>query len=359
MTYVVIIQKLYIIAVLSCNSNGPTDVDVVRRHVEPIHDNRLTVQEELPNWNTRVRRQTIEKLSGKCGAAKSDVTILVNAIKDPKENLDVRIDAAVALWTIDQDSRAIRFLIDTFAADKLNLSVQASILYSVGGFGAEAVPFLTEAIRSNDPYIRYCGVCALGEIALRSQEAVPGLIEALDSSDNSVRHAALRALGEIGPAGRLAEPRLIELLSDSDIHIRAPAVLALMQIDPHSLQARRVLLDSLQDVVLKDDQDSLHVWFGVLGRLGNKIQLLGPTLTPLLVSVFGDPLNYSDDRIIAASCLGDIGPAALAAVPVLRTSARSFREWANVRRAAVDALKKIEPEKSAIDTPNSIKYEKR
>jgi HEAT repeat protein len=127
---------------------------------------------------------------------------------------------------------------------------------------------------------------ALAQIGPRARASVPALAEALTDEHPRVREEAARALGKVGVDARAAAFRLVAALKDRDPAVRAAAAEAAVQ-----------------------------PLIGVLQQ--------------------GD----LDKRLAAARILGDIGPTAKAAVPVL-LEALNDRQ---VRFAAAEALKRIDP----------------
>ena len=65
---------------------------------------------------------------------------------------------------------------------------------------------------------------ALAEIGADAKEAVPALTDALKSKEVEVRGAAAHALGEIGPGAQSVIEALTGLLKDEDAYVRLQAV---------------------------------------------------------------------------------------------------------------------------------------
>ncbi len=79
---------------------------------------------------------------------------------------------------------------------------------AISSRGKEAVPFLVEALRDPEVYLRWRVCYVLAAIGEQAREARPALEEALNDSEESVRRGASAALGRIpeppGDAARLA-----------------------------------------------------------------------------------------------------------------------------------------------------------
>ena len=70
---------------------------------------------------------------------------------------------------------------------------------------------------------------------------------------------------------------------------------------------------------------------------------IGPAAVPVLIAALNEPGHIYSGRSSIASALGDIGPAAKEAVPVLTKALKD--EDGQVRYAAQEALDKIKAEK--------------
>jgi HEAT repeat protein len=131
--------------------------------------------------------------------------------------------------------------------------------------------------------------------------AVPTLIKALDSDDQIVSQSAAAGLYKVGRDAEEAMPALIRVLKgqSNNYRLREAAIGALAKMGTGTSAAMEVLT----------------------AELTRK-----PSLCPQE----------------AAYALGEMGPAAQAAVPALEAALKSDNDW--VRRAAAEALKKIRGE---------------
>jgi HEAT repeat protein len=125
--------------------------------------------------------------------------------------------------------------------------------------------------------------------------AVPGLCEALQDSDTQVRWWAAHALAAFKEKAKAAVPHLIETLKDADQSVRGEAVTA-------------------------------------LGKIGAE-----PGVVQALIGMLHD----SDPHIRRASAesLGNLGPAARAAIPALEALRHGAYEF--VDRAVAEAIENI------------------
>jgi HEAT repeat protein len=160
---------------------------------------------------------------------------------------------------------------------------QALFILGTTGDGAEqAVPYLCGALKSPDHWERLLAVQSLGWLGASARTAVPALIEVLkapqDTSQSPAQLArpAAHALGAIGSAAAPALPLVRALFeTETNWNARCGLAAALCHIDPGQTNALAFLTNSL----------TTH--------------------------------EPASERWIAAGELGNIGPAAKAAVPIL------------------------------------------
>jgi hypothetical protein len=145
------------------------------------------------------------------------------------------------------------------------------------------------------------------------------------SPDLSKRQAAAESLGRLGAAAKPAVSVLMNALKSDDETLQLRAVRALTAIGSDAEEATGALVALLGNSKLRPD---------VVKALGN----IGRAAVPYLLQAMD-----SNDRFVrlgASRALGAIGPAAMPAVSVLTTSARTDTSL-SVREAAQEALKKI------------------
>ena len=220
----------------------------------------------------------------------------------------------------------------------------------------EAAPYENESVRaciaalsSSMTHRRRSAAAAL---ALRAEEgagATDRLIELLD--DPEVRIVAMRALNAIGPkAGRAAGP-LGQCLDDPDEYVRMSVALALGNLGEEAVpQLRKAIYDDapqvgsiacealarLSELAAPAVPELIEMLTAPHAREGALLALqgIGPKAAPAvdaLIEVFeqGDGKNH-----YAAKALGNIGPAAAAAVGVLEKH-RDLGYWSADTYAAL------------------------
>ncbi|MDO8802931.1 MAG: HEAT repeat domain-containing protein [Elusimicrobiota bacterium] len=98
--------------------------------------------------------------------------------------------------------------------------------------GKEKIRLLLDALKDVDYiFVRSAAFSALGELGPEAIDAVPALTELLRSPSGFDRPDAAFTLGRIGPAAKEALPALKKALEDSDTFVRARAVRAIEEIN--------------------------------------------------------------------------------------------------------------------------------
>lgn len=143
------------------------------------------------------------------------------------------------------------------------------------GLGEKALPDLTLALKDTDAAVRLAGVRGLAELGPKARPAVSPLATlAHTDSSAAVRERAVEALVAVGSE---VVPELIELLGGKDAAVRTAALVG-------------------------------------LGRLGRSSE----EAVKALARVAGNGKAPHDDRYLAVAMLGELGPAAKAAVPTVK-----------------------------------------
>lgn len=153
-----------------------------------------------------------------------------------------------------------------------NSNARVEAILALGDLGDEAksaLPTMLALLKDNAPDVRFFGAMALGKVGAA---AVPGVTGLLHDTNSLVRAAAAQALGRIGPKASQSLPELKPLIQDKNAAVRAEAVQA-------------------------------------LGRIGKE------TAVPMLIELLST--NITDVREAAFDALGEMGPAAKAALPAL------------------------------------------
>jgi hypothetical protein len=83
---------------------------------------------------------------------------------------------------------------------------------ALGRIGAQAIPYLQQALRSPDAHVKKQAAEVLARMGSDAKPAVNDLIPLLDDPDLEVRKVAVRTLGRIGPDAAAAIPALMRSL---------------------------------------------------------------------------------------------------------------------------------------------------
>ena len=236
----------------------------------------------------------------------------------------------------------------------------------------------------------YCQV--FGFLPARGEKVVPGLIEALHDKDWQVRKAAMEALGKLGPAAKDAVPAATTaLLRDQSMDVRKEAAIMLGQIGPEAREAipalKRPFRESDPRGALNYSADFYAAVYEALVRVGGAGEAIptiredlkqarAPSLAgtqsdhmavfaalmqlaprvreiiPALAEAINDEGTLWHERRDGAKRLGEIGPAAVEAVPILKGTLQSLERTGAIQRdsghreiydAIKEALPKIDP----------------
>ena len=157
----------------------------------------------LSHTNDDVREGVAQSLGNAGPNAKGALPKLAELTRESNERrLQVRYQAAEALWKIDHQAYAI-------------------------------LPFRLAALRSPEELARWAAASFLGEAGAQAEAAVPALIEMLEKDpSNRLKGEAANALGKIGPGAKSAVPALRLAALQEDTDIRDAAREALKKIEP-------------------------------------------------------------------------------------------------------------------------------
>lgn len=216
--------------------------------------------------------------------------------------------------------------------------------------GKVAIPWLTRETVS--PRGTGHAAQALAQLGPDAEEAIPQLIEALKGPRREMHIRVVPVLAAIGPAAHESLPLLMEFLTDDEtepgdapsgdlsakeferLMFRLSVARAVWQISGDPKPALPVLIESIR-------AGSLHTvsaceFLAEMTDLGAD----GVDAVEPLINVLKTFPARSNGSISAARALGNIGPAAKAAIPELKRAAAG--ESPSLKAAAEEALRKIE-----------------
>jgi HEAT repeat protein len=258
--------------------------------------------------------------------AKAATPTLLQTAKDPER--EVRVAAVKALGQTAQGTQdAIPVLIESLkdedaevrAATANSLAETWRYMVPTGRSGGERQPTRTmpsDARRDRGNPTPDLSPAKLPPAYLAlAQKAVPLLTMALQDPDSRVRARAAEALAQTGPLAEPAVPDLVKLLkNDDDSNVRLQATLALQNIGPGAKAAVPVLVEKLRS----EKTDGVRV--NTAAALG-MIRANPETVVPALVETFLKD-KHPDARKCAMQSIGQFGPEAKLALPLLQQAAK-------------------------------------
>ena len=199
--------------------------------------------------------------------------------------------------------------------------------------GTTAVDTLRE--RLSDPALRGRVLEILGAIGPAAKPAVDDIIKSLADADPAVRGDAAVAIAAIGPGAAAAVPSLVKMLGDEAAPAaRYPAAFALGRIGP----AAKPAVEQLRALATSSDEvlSTVALWAAL------KITPEDSSLFDQAIPAFKKAVRAEREivRLEAAVALGEIGPAAASAIPILELVSEEDSSKP-VRAAAAAALAKI------------------
>jgi HEAT repeat protein len=285
--------------------------------------------EALRNKNPEIRQSAVKQLGGRSRVA---VQALCGALDD--EESAVRREAAWSLLQIvmlgDNTGFPVSRLIDALADPDADVRWKAAAaLEALGTSASEAIGPLLKVLKS-DPESRPRGnaAAALAKIS-NGSTVVRTLVEVLSDGDNNVATAAVTALGEIGPPAREAVPSLLTAYRDFAPAFRGYVVRALGKIG----SASREVIQALSESITTSGKSECVAECSALGDLGPAAE----SAVPVLIKAMENPVL----RRAAAEALGKIGAPVADVVPALTFRMQDADR--GVRLTVAESLGRIGP----------------
>lgn len=241
--------------------------------------------------------------------------------------------------------------------------IKVNALKALQKLGPKAAPALHQlllATSSKDRAVSYGAWEALIAIGAPAKEILPDLIKLLAVGNGDARRAAPEVIAAIGSGNEEAAPALLRLLDSDDYSTKKNAAMALRTMTPELKQkAIQVLMSDYKEYVTStteilaafgqdalpylikgiaegDDYTCLHSVETLKGLRADAEPAI-PALMKLVEDHVGGEVENR-----AIETLGDLGPAAKCAVPLLTKAAESGGE--DISWRAVDALGNIGPD---------------
>jgi hypothetical protein len=254
------------------------------------------------------------------------------------------------------------------AADTAARQKAATALWQIGPGAREALPALAEATRDPASEVRVAAVKALGQTTQGTTEAVPALVEALKDKEADVRAESAASLGQIflaeqktppggrgrreheeeerrfkGRGGRSGKAELEE--REEREQAREPKEEQsrlgelILKLKPEGEAAARTAVPALTPL-LQDENPRVRA------RAASTLAETGPLARPALEKLIEilEKDADADCRLQASIALGQIGPEADKAVPVLAKRLRNDEYGTRANCAASLARIRAHPE---------------
>ena len=287
------------------------------------------IVEQLTSKFASIREAARAKLRRLGGRAKNMIPLLLPLI-DKAQTYQELLELSGALMTTGvQAAPAIPVLVSKIKeADDRHRDIYRRILESIG---KPAVPVLEKLmLDEDDRWKRRAAALALAKSCPEGEEKVRQALVAHPNAE--VRHAAASALDHRDLIHKDNIPPLIKALSDPDSQVRCQAACSLQPHGPSARSAVPALLG------LMDDESgwAARAAIRALGAIHADAKRVVPRLMALLTAPPGTR-DY-DLRVCAAGALGEYGPPAVAAVPLIIPLLKSHP---SVRLVALKALAKI------------------
>jgi HEAT repeat protein len=176
--------------------------------------------------------------------------------------LDQEKEAAVAQQDFEKAAH-LRGQADKLHKKKENITREWREKFNViEGLDQTALTALTAALADPEEMVRNSAKTALGRLGVA---AIPALVEALQSRETRARLAAAEVLKSLGKGARLAVSALIAALDDHDAAVRAMAAAALVKMDSEAVPA-------LLEVLKSSGTEQRIRAASLLGDIGNGAQ---------------------------------------------------------------------------------------
>ncbi|HTU16842.1 MAG TPA: HEAT repeat domain-containing protein [Gemmataceae bacterium] len=193
--------------------------------------------------------------------------------------------------------------------------MKAFAAFGANGYGPEATQAILDIMRGYDttyenPKDDDGAVVSAGYLAILKigADAVPILTEAVKSANRNVRRFAIQALGSLGKDARSAIPAILQAMKDGDADTQLRVIYAVRRIDKH---AKGVVAAHMTVLKGKYERNRLQAMFS-LQQIGEEAR---PAI-PALIAVLND--KSGEVRVTAINTLQIIGAGKEAVGPVSR-----------------------------------------
>jgi HEAT repeat protein len=251
----------------------------------------------------------------------AELVLVIQTDPDPQ----IRVNAIIGLKAFLKEGPqfAPTFTKALDDADHNVRIVASHALADLGPLGRTAVPRMLAILKDKKERddVRWAMAIDLGKLGQCEEQAVPTLLQLLESACPLLRSGAANALGRLGSKDDKVVPALLNALKDPDIGVRGNAAQSLGHLRKDADKCVPALTGFLREVkAYRGNTDPRYSIMWALGRFGPDSR---PAVS-VLVEIAEDKRVSKTFRSEAITTLGEIGPAAQAAIPALRTLSKDF-----------------------------------
>ncbi|MDP8205871.1 MAG: HEAT repeat domain-containing protein [Candidatus Electryonea clarkiae] len=198
------------------------------------------------------------------------------------------------------------------------------ILSNAGEDAITALPYLTKALKDNNPRIRIAAVRAIGQAGPKAVGVLDNLVDVLNDHDHDVRMESISAIAAIG--SDLVGDRMLKAINDPKPRVREGSIRVINRWSTVMDKAKPKLIARLGDS-------------NVLVQLAatDALSAMGEKIVPTMINLLNS--ENVQKRFGAARVLGNLGKSAKSAIPHLNKASRDKDSL--VREEANRALQKI------------------
>jgi HEAT repeat protein len=261
---------------------GEGEEDEAGRQVDSFLQVAAPALVEILNDKDRiVRWNALRALSGIGPKAKMAAPALIELLKSKEENVAGQAAGALGSLGFDQVPALVKLLEDPDKDVRQGAvyALRSAYYYSCQKEAEHStvIQALTAALNHKDRRIRRSAAEELIDLGQHTPQTLGAMRENLKDMDVSVRQMAAHTLERIGPAAKEAIPDLLQGLKDPDGQVRIAAAAAVWKVAKRSTEILPVLLKALQE----DESGSFPVC-QTLGEIGPAARAAVPRLIELL-----------------------------------------------------------------------------
>jgi len=269
----------------------------------------------------------------------------IDLVNDSQADSYLRIDAAVALGTLDKANASVVHFLTNLVSNSKDYSLRYDAVYALrilGKADASVVKSLMTLVNDKraESNLRDSAVSALGILGKTDARVMPFLTTIVNDkrAESNLRDSAVSALGILGKTDASVVKSLTTLVNDSkaDHALRTSAVEALGELS----KADASVVSFLMTLTNNNNQKDTLSYGYVIEALGESSKTDARVL-PFLTTLVNDRQVDLYVRSKAVETLGKIGKTDARVLPFLTTLVNDRQVGLYVRSKAVETLGKI------------------